>query len=367
LKAEAESAEAEWKLAQIEAAVAGNESPDAKTLKELEAAKKRRDAAKQQLEQANAALDRDDINYSPLGEVYPQTSSGRRLALARWIASPENPLTARVAVNHVWMRHFGTLLVETVFDFGLNGAEPTHPQLLDWLASELMSAKPQAALGTSTQHSWSFKRLHRLIVTSAAYRRQSFAPADHPNFAIDRDNRCLWRMNARRMESEIVRDSVLAASHQLDERMGGPELDAALGATTYRRSIYYRHAPEKFMPFLMTFDAASTHECYRRSETVVPQQALALANSRLVREQSRRLARRFATDLPDEEFITAAFEQILGRPPTQKERGLCTEFLASQTERLRHEDGLTSIAGGPKPSVTAAEDPHQRAREGLVH
>ena len=125
------------------------------------------------------------------------------MTLARWIANRDNALTARVAVNHIWLRHFGAALVPTVFDFGLNGAAPWHPQLLDWLAVEFMES------------GWSMKHMHRLIVTSQAYRRDSFATSPE-NLARDVDNVYLWRMNARRMEAEIVRDSVLAVSGGLD-------------------------------------------------------------------------------------------------------------------------------------------------------
>src|SRR5262249_22372212 len=143
--------------------------------------------------------------------TYPATSTGRRIALARWIADTQNPLTARVAVNHVWLRHFGKPLVPTVFDFGKNGKPPSHPALLDWLAAEFMESK------------WSMKSVHRLMVTSSAYRMES--TTDTANAGIDEDNRWLWRMNARRMEAEIIRDSVLAVAGRLDRTFGGAELD----------------------------------------------------------------------------------------------------------------------------------------------
>ena len=117
--------------------------------------------AKKALEGVRESLAKDSTEYTPLGRVYPAASTGRRLALARWLTSRENPLTARVAVNHLWLRHFAAPLVPTVFDFGLNGRAPSHPALLDWLAVELM------------ERGWSLKAVHRLLVTSRAYRMES--------------------------------------------------------------------------------------------------------------------------------------------------------------------------------------------------
>src|SRR5205807_576200 len=154
--------------------------------------------AEKALADARTAAQEPATNYTPLGQVYPSTSTGRRLALARWMISRDNPLAARVAINHIWMRHFGEPLVSTVFDFGLNGHPPTHPELLDWLAVEFMN------------DDWSMKRIHRLMVTSSAYRMASFAgEAEEANRRIDPDNQYLWRANTKRMEAETVRDSVL--------------------------------------------------------------------------------------------------------------------------------------------------------------
>src|SRR5262249_12811802 len=147
--------------------------------------------------------------------TYPATSTGRRLALARWITDRENPLAARVAMNHVWMRHLGRPLAPNPFDLGRNGGPPSHPALLDWLGAEFM------------HRGWSTKALHRLIVTSAAYRMDS--AGDPGSLASDPDNRWLWRMNPRRMEAEAVRDSVLFVAGSLDLAMGGPDLDHNLG------------------------------------------------------------------------------------------------------------------------------------------
>jgi Protein of unknown function (DUF1553) len=228
-------------------------------------------------------------------------------------------------VNHIWLRHFGQALVGSVYDFGLRGQRPTHPELLDWLAVEFM------------ERGWSMKAIHRLIVTSSTYRMQT-AGGVPGNDAVDPENRYLWRMSLRRMESEVVRDSILAVTGELDRTLGGPELDEWLAQTLPRRSLYFRHTPEEQTEFLKIFDAPNPNECYRRDESVVPQQALALANSPLSFAQARRLARRLAADRTgrnSDEFIAAAFEIVLGRPPTAVEFGECRRFLSEQASLLR--------------------------------
>lgn len=304
-------------------------------------------------------------NYAVLSAQFPKTSSGRRTSLAVWIANKDNPLTARVAVNHIWLRHFSEPLVSTVFDFGMNGKEPTHPELLDWLAIEFMES------------GWSMKHIHRLIVSSRTYRMSSKSD-NAASIANDPDNQFLWRMNTRRMESEIVRDCILASSQQLDRQFGGPELEAGLGQTTFRRSIYYRHAPEKLMDFLELFDTASTDECYRRNETVAPQQSLALVNSRLALEQSRILATKLAKEIGggenttdatvgDSKFLSVLFRTLLSREPQASEAAACLSFLDRQAKQLTSPNDLSKFTEGPKLSVGPAKDPHQRARENLVH
>jgi mono/diheme cytochrome c family protein len=395
----AEVARWEYSLAQIQQDYAAKKaavSPkDKKGLSILELVKKTLTQTRQNLKKARAAAAKESSAYKPLGTVYPQTSTGRRLALAKWIADRRNPLTARVAVNHIWMRHFGKPLVSTTFDFGLNGKPPSHPQLLDWLAVEFMKGSRgegrrsevgdrrsevggrTSSLGgsdsqLSTLHSqpsaWSMKHLHRLIVTSNAYRMSSSTGnADPRNLAVDQDNRYLWRMNSRRMEAEIVRDSVLFVAGQLDLTMGGPDLDAKLGLTTARRSLYYRHAPEKFMPFLQIFDGASTHECYRRNETVVPQQSLAMINSSLLIEQSRRLTALLDRGVKtDGEFVDQLFLRTLSRKPTANEMRTCLDFLASQSKRLKAPGKLSTFVGGSSVKTPPSNDPRVRARENLA-
>ena len=174
------------------------------------------------------------------------------------------------------MRHFGQPLVDNIFDFGLRTAKPRHADVLDWLAVELM------------ENNWSMKHLHRLIVTSRTWQMASTTGETDTseNRTIDRDNDYLWRMNFQRMDAEIIRDNVLAVSGQLDPTMGGADIDYNKGEETRRRSIYLRHAYEKQMTMLVLFDAASPNECYRRSESIIPQQALALLNSTLALSQS---------------------------------------------------------------------------------
>jgi hypothetical protein len=218
-------------------------------------------------------------------------------------------------MNHIWLRHFGQAIVPSVFDFGQNGRRPSHPALLDWLAAEFMD------------RNWSMKAIHRLLVTSNTYRMAS--TSDSANAAIDRDNTYLWRMPTRRMEAEVVRDCLFYAAGDLDLTMGGPDIDQKRGLTVPRRSIYFRHAAEKRMEFLQIFDGPGVTECYQRTESVVPQQALALANSELTIRQARLLAHSLTGKTGDDSaaFVREAFEQILSRPPTEEEVSECLAFL----------------------------------------
>jgi hypothetical protein len=291
--------------------------------------------------------------YAPLSPVYLAKSTGRRTALARWIATKDNPLTARVAVNYLWAWHFGRPLVDTTYDFGRNGKPPSHPELLDWLAVEFM------------ENGWHQKPLHRLIVTSNAYRMRSGLGASE-SLARDRDNRFLWRFPTARMEAEVVRDSILYLAGQLDLTRGGPDIPHEQGLTSRRRSIYFTHHGEAKMQLLELFDAANACDCYKRVTSVLPQQALALANSELTLKQSRVLARKLCQEVgPAGEgaFVQAAFEQVLGRGPSSTERAASVAFLSRQV-RLFQEIGLkgTTTAAADAPST----EPAMRARENLV-
>jgi hypothetical protein len=353
LKAEANLLRAQQKLAE---SLSGPPPADEKAEKARE---KKVAAARKQLKAAEEALGQSAESYTPLGKLYPKSSTGRRLALARWIASKDNPLTARVAVNHIWLRHFGRPLVPTVANFGLSGTPPKHSKLLDWLAVEFM------------ENNWSMNAFHRSLVTSQTYRMQSWAvAAKHPNEAIDPENHFYWRMNPRRMEAEVVRDSVLHVAGQLDTTLGGAPLDEGSDQNVYRRSLYFRQTPYTQTEFLKLFDVASPNECYERAESIVPQQALALANSRLALTQARLLARRLSEQpkgsANQAAFVTAAFETVLGRSPSAKERAKAGEFLLRQTELLRIPDRLTSFGTGSPAEIQPATEPSSRARENLV-
>ena len=322
------------------------------------------DTAKKALEAAQMAATQPNEAYSRLTPVNPASSTGRRAALARWITSPENPLTARVAINHLWLRHMGSPLVPTVFDFGLNGKPPTNQPLLDWLAVELM------------ENGWRMKPIHKRIVMSRAYRLSSTQGMtnDQEPMTKDPENLYYWRANPRRMEAEIVRDATLYVAGSLDATRGGPDLDQASGLTVARRSIYFRASKEKRMEFLSLFDSANPVECYRRSESIAPQQALAMANSTLTLAQARLLAKKISDSLGNiaaeeaqSKFVEQAFVRILCRQPTEDERKTCLEFLAEQATRLADPKSLTAFSSGPAASVAPSSDPQQRARENLVH
>jgi hypothetical protein len=314
--------------------------------KKAEATKKR-DAARAALTAARKAAASPGEDYTPLrgalktpesnldtgaslNKPFPATSTGRRTALAQWLTDPRHPLTARVAVNHVWARHFGRPLVATVFDFGRKGAAPTHPELLDFLAVEFM------------EHGWSMKHLHRLIVTSQAYRLSSSAAgAASVDTTADPENRYLWRMNPVRMEAEAVRDGLLHLAGELDLTTGGPPIDPK-DEQSRRRSVYFFHSHNDQHKFLALFDGANVLECYRRSESIVPQQALALANSRFALGMAEKISNRLHQRLgeaPDERFIRAAFETILAGTPTDAELTECqkalTELVALTKDRKR--------------------------------
>jgi len=319
---------------------------DAKAREGVPKARETLEQARNAVEEAKRALESSGVDYTPLTPIYPLRSTGRRRALAEWITSPRNPLAARVSVNHIWLRHFGAPLVESVSDFGRNGKRPWCPELLDWLAVELVES------------GWSQKRLHRSILTSRAYRRAStWGPAHARSAELDPENRYLWRRDPIRLEAEAVRDGILFAAGDLDARLGGPEIDHKEGLTTCRRSLYYSHHGEGRMQFLEVFDAANPCDAYRRTSSIVPQQALALANSELATSHSRSLARRLWEETQSTPhgsapacFVEAAFEAVLGRPPSRQELELTLEYVA------------------PRGSVngSAPRGPDVRARESFV-
>lgn len=313
-KAAAENA-VEKAEAQTAAAKSSTEKASAK--KALDAAKAKLTAADKKLASATKAqkdADADDLKPREI-KTYPDSSTGRRLAFARWLSSDQNTLFARVAMNHVWLRHFGTGLVATPDDFGANGKKPTHPALLDWLAAKFI------------EQGYSFKAMHRLIVTSSTYRLAS--TTDESNARIDPDNTWLWRAPTRRMEGEIVRDNLLHVAGLLESEIGGADIDNEDAESSRRRSIYLRHAQEKKVEFVRIFDGASVNECYQRERSIKPHQALALLNSQLTRDATATLEAELSgkTGSDYHAFIDAAFSRILARAPKPDEVTLCQGYL----------------------------------------
>ena len=251
---------------------------------------------------------------------YPRTSSGRRTALANWLTHRDHPLTARVAVNHIWLRHFGAPLVETVSDFGLRAPRPLHQDLLDYLTVEFIES------------GWDMKYLHRLILTSKAWQRSSSnLAADKKTLAADPGNLHYWRMNGRRMEAQVVRDSLLHLAGTLDLAQRGPSVTPSPDAR--RRSLYFFHSRDGRSRFLETFDDADVFACYRRSESIVPQQALAMMNSQTASTSAKQIGAEFETNMSPEAFVRAAFSKILARPPVPVELAESLAYLNEQPKR----------------------------------
>jgi hypothetical protein len=259
----------------------------------------------------------------------------RRLALGAWITNKDNPLTARVMVNRIWQYHFGTGLVETASDFGVNGQTPSHPELLDWLAIEFM------------QRGWSVKAMHRLIVTSATYRQASAARPDA--MAIDASARLLWRFPPRRLEAEPIRDSILAVSGTLDLRMGGPGFSVfepndnyvrvynpkkTYGPMEWRRMIYGTKVRMQQDATFGAFDCPDGGQIApKRTTSTTPLQALNLLNSEFVLQQAQLMAERLKREQGDDvaEQVRAAFALAFNREPTRDEIEVSSQFIKSQS------------------------------------
>ncbi len=258
----------------------------------------------------------------------------RRLALANWIADPQHPLTARVLVNRLWHYHFGTGLVDTPSDFGLNGGRPTHPELLDWLASEFIA------------RGWSIKQMQRLILTSATY-RQSSAPNPQAA-AVDAGDRFLWRFPPRRLEAEPLRDAILAVSGKLDLRMGGPGFDlfepntnyvkvyatkTKFGADDFRRMIYQNKPRVELDTLFGAFDCPDAGQIQpKRNVSTTPLQALNLLNSAFIVEQSRFLAERLQRECGADcaTQVRRAFQLAFGREPSADELSVSGKLISDQ-------------------------------------
>ncbi len=287
-----------------------------------------------------------------------------RQQLAEWITSPDNPLTARVAVNRIWKYHFGNGLVKTTSDFGLTGDRPSHPELLDWLAVRFMEGDAatrrhgDTALHLKSQISnlksspWSLKAMHKLLLLSNTYRQSS--QFNEQAATKDNDNRLLWRMNPRRLEAEALRDSLLVISNKLNPQMYGPgiypridpdiintgsrprwPLDAKDNNDTFRRSIYIFVKRSVPLPMIEVFDCPVTvvSSPNRATSTVSPQ-ALALMNNEFVLEQAKYFAERVTTEAGAEtnRQIARAFQIALHRKPSVKEQEWSLNFLKSQTD-----------------------------------
>jgi hypothetical protein len=322
---------------------AGKKPVEAKATKDLKTAQDKVGKAQAALARGTLELsDEPGVAYTPRAtESFPETSSGRRLALARWVTDAKNPLTARVAVNHIWARHFAQGLVPSVDDFGANGRAATHPALIDWLASELMSS------------GWRMKAIHRMIVTSATYRQSSVAGAESKDLPVDPDDQWLWRFPSKRVEAELVRDNVLWASGQLDLARGGPEIDNKQGLVSRRRSLYLREAAEKEVEFLKIFDGPNPNECYFRRPSVLPHQALAMGNSQLVVEQAKVLAGRLKDVAEPGAFVEAAYLRVLARRPAKDEIQACVGFLKdSSVEKGRARENLIVVLFNHNDFVT---------------
>jgi len=284
-----------------------------------------------------AAIDPRKPNIvRPAGMV----STGRRSALANWLASAENPLTPRVMVNRVWQYHLGQGIAPTASDFGRSGEVPTHPELLDYLAARF------AAPGSSPEGmGWSFKKLHRLIMTSSAYRQSSrYNPA---SAAVDPSNRLLWRYRRWRLEGEAVRDACLTAAGTLNLKMGGPSIFPELpdGVVTRggwpetkdeaernRRSVYIFVRRNLRFPLFEAFDFPDTHEpCARRNVTTSAPQALLLFNSAQALQPAQAMAGRLLREAPTPEArVERAYKLAFGRAPESAERDQALQFLSKQ-------------------------------------
>lgn len=249
------------------------------------------------------------VSFSPKDESLPTT--GRRLAFARWLTSPGNPITARVLVNRIWLHHFGHGLVDTPADFGKMGAKPTHPELLDWLATELMES------------GWNLKQMHRTMVLSTAYRQSS--RLDPRKSAIDEINQYYWRRNITRLDAEVLRDRVLATTGTLDLTQFGPAVPvkedsdgmAKIDSPVERRSLYLQQRRSLPISMLQAFDApVMAVNCERRPSSTVATQSLMLMNSPFALEHALRLAERVMQS--NSEFLTteqtAALPAILPPP-----------------------------------------------------
>lgn len=263
-----------------------------------------------------------------------------RTHLSRWLASPDHPLTARVIVNRIWQRHFGTGIVKTPNDLGIHGDPPSHPELLDWLAS------------TFIEGDWRLKPLHRIIVLSKTYQQSSASSNETEQEKLDPENRLLWRMSRRRLSAEEVRDAMLAVSGQINLKAGGPSImvpvEAELVNLLYkpsqwvvaqdlaehnRRSIYLIAKRNLRLPFLENFDAPALQtSCARRETSTHAPQALEMLNGSFSNDMAIAFAQRLERETHGDRtrIVDRAFQLALGRPPLTEERNRSLSFLEEQ-------------------------------------
>lgn len=277
---------------------------------------------------------------TPYNEAATSFSTGRRLAFANWLTAPSSrpaALVARVQANRFWQHHFGTGIVATPENLGVAGSPPTHPELLDYLAAELVRGE------------WSAKRLHRRILTSSAYRQSS--QASEASLAKDADGRLLSRYSLRRLDAEAIRDSMLAASGDLDERMFGPYVPTTRDGSgevivpedqpgSRRRSIYLYQRRTQVLSMLQTFDSPSiVFNSLSRPRSTMPLQSLSQLNSTFSLQRAEHLATRLAAEYPSDEAarLSAAFVAALGRPATDGQLTAAKELLKAQKEAYEME------------------------------
>lgn len=263
-----------------------------------------------------------------------------RLALVDWLTSPQSPLTARVWVNYIWQQHFGRGIVTTPGDFGVMGAKPTHPELLDWLATELRL------------HGWSTRHLHRLIVLSNTYRQAS--RPNSQNEKIDADNKYLWRWSPRRLEAEAIRDSVLFVSGELSQTMGGPSVLPEDDEKKLCRTLYLRQKRGDFPAAQMMFDGPTANEsCTRRYTSTVPLQPLYLMNNDFILKRAEAFAARVLTQAGSDAKRQAetAFLISLGRPPEDIDGSAVAIFFESYKTSEAGASGSAENAPASKPPL----------------
>ena len=321
------------------------------------------------LHRGDPTLKREIVEPGVLSKIFPvgddvRSLTSNRLALANWIANPRNPLTARVIVNRLWHSYFGQGIVTTPSDFGINGGRPSHPELLDWLAAELVS------------HNWSLKHIHRLILTSHTFRQSS--AANERALAVDAANTLLWRFAPRRLEAEVIRDSILVVSGAVDLRQGGPGWSPfepndnyvriytpkeEFGPAEWRRMIYATSVRQRPDGVFGVFDCPDGGQIApKRTSSTTPLQALNLLNSRFIMQQAELFAHRLNSEsgrgLPDSRtlprassstkseglglrqssaafgheapIIKRAFQFAFNRPPTPSELAAAEQFISEQ-------------------------------------